>query len=133
MGILYINLYSSRNDSKKIKKNKQVNKANYNIAQSCINIFHRIFRTDYNASVRLYSLPMKIRREATGRMITAVKTAQSGWRHPAISSRNSNTSHAYRMRFPTEHRNTLCHLYRHIHSFNALKNLIFTVGEQRNT
>jgi len=46
---------------------------------------------------------MKMRREAAGRITRAVKTAQSGWRSPAISSRNSNTSNAYKKRFPPEY------------------------------
>jgi len=46
---------------------------------------------------------MKIRRAAAGKITRAVKTAQSGWRSPAISSRNSNTSNAYKKRFPPEY------------------------------
>jgi len=64
------------------------------------------------------SLPTKMRRDATGRMRRAVKTAQSGWRSPAISSRNSNTSNAYKKRFPPEHNSELSvTASNHIHSF----------------
>jgi len=49
-------------------------------------------------------------RDATGKITRAVNTAHSGWRSPAIRSRNSNTSNAYRKRFPPEH-NIQCNAY----------------------
>jgi len=55
---------------------------------------------------------MKIRREATGKTTIAVKMAQSGCRNPAITSRNSNTSNAYKKRFPPEYKITYCNCHR---------------------
>jgi len=57
----------------------------------------------YYASEWPESLPMKMRREATGKRTTAVKTAQSGCRKPATSNRHNNTSNAYKNRFPPEY------------------------------
>jgi len=54
---------------------------------------------------------MKIRREPTGKITTAVNTAQRGCTNPAINSRNSNTSNAYKKRFPPEYKITQCNCH----------------------
>lgn len=102
-----------------------INSRSANPALAELVLFTIYYDVNKLISIRPQSLPIKMMREAAGKMTKAVKTAQRGWRKPAISSRNSNTSNAYRKRFPPEynieHWCTDANLGGQIHRFTTFK------------